>query len=84
MKRGVIIALVLITFFASNTVFGQEEASSVMTSVPQRIANFIGGASPYLIIGFGILLIVLQRLAKFIGIILLAIGMIRLIFLFIH
>ncbi|MCC7210841.1 MAG: hypothetical protein E3K40_07300 [Candidatus Brocadia sp.] len=83
MKIGVIIALLLITFFASNTVFGQE-ASSVMTSVPQRIANFIGGASPYLIIGFGILLIFLQRLAKFIGIILLAIGMIRLIFLFIH
>lgn len=75
--------VVCIIFFSANLVFGQEGNLS-MTSFPQRIGNFIGGASPYVVIGLGILLIFIQKLAKFIGIILLIIGMARLILLFIH
>ncbi|TVM00516.1 MAG: hypothetical protein CV087_14240 [Candidatus Brocadia sp. WS118] len=83
MKLRLLITLSLITFFASNVAFGQEASSAIM-SIPQRIGNFIGGASPFIIIGFGILLIFMQKLAKFIGIILLIIGVVRIIFLFIH
>lgn len=83
MKICVIVILLLVTFFTSNTVFGQETNSDI-TSIPQRIGNLIGGASPFIIIGFGILLIFLQKLAKYIGIILLIIGMVRLILSFIH
>lgn len=83
MKIHVIITLLLITLLATNTVFGQE-ATTGITSIPQRIGNFIGGASPFMIIGFGILLIFLQNLAKYIGIILLIVGIVRLILLFIQ
>ncbi|MBW7898077.1 hypothetical protein B188_07690 [Candidatus Brocadiaceae bacterium B188] len=83
MKIHLIISLLLFIFLASNTVFGQETNSGI-TSIPQSIGNFIGGASPFIIIGFGILLIFIQKLAKYIGIILLVVGMIRLVLLFIH
>ena len=83
MKLRLLITLLLITFFASNVAFGQEASSGIM-SFPQRIGNFIGGASPFIIIGLGILLIFIQKLAKYIGIILLIIGVVRIILLFIH
>ncbi|OOP57674.1 MAG: hypothetical protein AYP45_02145 [Candidatus Brocadia carolinensis] len=78
-----LIILSLITFFASNVAFGQEATSGIM-SIPQRIGDFIGGASPFILIGLGILLIFIQKLAKYIGIFLLIIGVVRIIFLFIH
>jgi hypothetical protein len=74
--------LVFITLFVSKVVFGQESDSYII-SIPQKIGNFIGGVSPFIIIGLGILLIFIQRLAKFIGIALLIIGAVRMIFLFI-
>ncbi|CAG1020333.1 hypothetical protein MTYM_00201 [Methylococcales bacterium] len=83
MKRYLFITLLIINFFTLKVVFGQEVIPKAM-SIPQQIGDFISGASPFIIIGLGILLIFIQKLAKFVGIILLIIGLIRLVFLFIH
>lgn len=83
MKRYVFTTLLIINSLTLKVVFGQEVIPKAM-SVPQQIGDFISGASPFIIIGLGILLIFAQKLAKFVGIILLIIGLIRLVFLFIH
>ena len=83
MKRYLFITLLIVNSLTLTVVFGQEVIPKAM-SIPQQLGNFISGASPFIIIGLGILLIFIQKLAKFIGIILLIIGLIRLVFLFIH
>ncbi|GAN35188.1 MAG: hypothetical protein DYG83_05585 [Candidatus Brocadia sp. AMX2] len=83
MKMRLFITLLFVTFFTAKVVFGQEANPDIL-SIPQRIGNFLGGASPFIIIGLGILLIFVQQLAKFIGIILLIIGVVRLVLFFIH
>lgn len=83
LKISLFLTFLVITFLTARVVFGQEVNPDII-SIPQRIGNFIGGSSPYIIIGLGILLIFIQKLAKFIGIILLIIGVVRLVLLFIH
>lgn len=83
MKIRLFITLLFVTFLTAKVVFGREVNPDIV-SIPQRVGNFIGGASPYIIIGLGILLIFIQKLAKFIGIILLIIGVVRLVLLLIH
>ncbi|MBE7446790.1 MAG: hypothetical protein HS132_16795 [Planctomycetia bacterium] len=83
MKRCLFITVFVINSLIVKVAFGQEVIPKAM-SIPQQIGGFISGASPFIIIGLGILLIFIQKLAKFIGIILLVIGLIRLALLFIH
>ena len=48
----------------------------------QSISRVIGGVSPFLLIGLGIMLILVQKLAKLAGIIVMVIGIVRLIFMY--
>lgn len=68
----------------SAIVFAEGMETTGKTGVTHRtIGGFIGGVSPYLLMGLGILLILIQKLAKIVGILLLIIGVIRLLFMFV-
>ncbi len=82
MKMHLIIAFLLI-ILTSTIVFAQGMSpTDRVESIPSVIISFINGASPIIIIGLGILLIFVQKLAKITGIILIIIGVVRSIFMF--
>ncbi len=82
MKMHLIIAFLLI-ILTSTIVFAQGMSpTDRVGSIPSEIISFINGASPIIIIGLGILLIFVQKLAKITGIILIVIGVVRSIFMF--
>ncbi len=77
-----IIAFLLI-ILTSTIVFAQGmNPTNRVESIPSVISSFIGGASPIILIGLGILLIFVRKLAKIAGIILIIIGVVRSIFMF--
>ena len=82
------IFLLLVILFAT-AIYAQDvnpppyvNVPSYVKSLPQEIGDFIGDASPFVLIGLGILLFLVQKIAKLVGIILLIIGVIRLALMF--
>jgi hypothetical protein len=76
-------ALLIFIVLTSTTVFAQDMSpTDKVESISNVIGEFMSGASPIILIGLGILLIFVQKLAKIAGIILLIIGVVRLIFMF--
>ena len=57
-------------------------ATGTVESVGQQIGGWLSSMSPFLLIGLGILLFFIQKIAKIAGIILLLVGLVRLIFMF--
>ncbi len=75
--------LLIFIILTSTIVFAQDMSpTDRVESIPSVISSFISGASPIIIIGLGILLIFVQKLAKIAGIILIIIGVVRSIFMF--
>ncbi len=73
----------ILAMLSSTMIFAQgEDLPPNAESIHQSIGNFIGGASPFILIGLGILLFLVQKIAKIVGIIILGIGIVRLIFMF--
>jgi hypothetical protein len=75
--------LLIFIILTSTTVFAQDMSpTDRVESISNVIGEFMSGASPIILIGLGILLIFVQKLAKIAGIILLIIGVVRSIFMF--
>ena len=73
--------LLIFIILTSTTVFAQDMSpTDRVESISNVIGGFMSGASPIILIGLGILLIFVQKLAKIAGIILLIIGVVRSIF----
>lgn len=83
MKHLFATLLIFIILTSTIVVFAQDMSSTDrVESISNVIGGLISGASPIILIGLGILLIFVQKLAKIAGIILLIIGVVRSIFLF--
>ncbi len=77
------VIFILMTVATSIVAFAQDvNAAEAVKSSVQSIEEKIRNMSPLLLIGLGIILIFIQKLAKVAGIILLIIGLVRLIFMF--
>ncbi len=85
MKKHLFVTLLILIILTSTTVFAQDiNPTGRVESIQRVIGDFIGRASPIILIGLGILLIFVQKLAKIAGIILIIIGVLRLIFMFLQ
>ena len=83
MDTKLIAAMAIMAVVATTSVFAADlNVTGTAQSAWSGISGFFGGASPYLLIGFGILLIFIQKLAKIAGIILLIVGLASLLFSF--
>ena len=83
MKHLFAALLIFIILTSTIVVFAQDMSpTDRVESISNVIGEFMSGASPIILIGLGILLIFVQKLAKIAGIILLIIGVVRSIFMF--
>jgi hypothetical protein len=83
MKIHIFVIFLILAMISSTIIFAQDmNQPPYVESIPQIISDFIGGASPYILIGLGILLFLVQKIAKIVGVIILGIGVVRLIFMF--
>ncbi len=83
MKHLFAALLIFIILTSTIVVFAQDMSpTDRVESISNVIGELISGASPIILIGLGIPLIFVQKLAKIAGIILLIIGVVRSIFMF--
>lgn len=84
MKLHLFITYLILAMLSTTTIIFAQDMNQPPTvgSITQTINSFIGEASPYMLIGLGILLFLVQKIAKIVGIIILGIGLVRLIFMY--